>query len=241
MKKTLIALMALAGIAAAETETTPLTLSAVFSTSNKGNTQDVDDYSATFTPNTPLTLSFNTLTISGSTKNGGYTTDNPGAVNPTAIRPNANVCANNSDSYTLTFTLHNSGQDVIDISKITLDVFGYNSGGNAHTAGTPHANFELTYKLPEATSSVSLKETNINVYSSNTATFTMSNNQTITLGANESIQLSLEVTKYDGSGSFVGLKGATFTGTTTTTVPEPTTATLSLLALAGLAARRRRK
>lgn len=239
MKKTLIALMALAGIAAAETETTPLTLSAVFSTSNKGNTQGVGDYSVTFTPSTPLTLSFDTLTISGTTKNGEYTTDSAGSVSPTAIRPNANVCA--GDSYTLTFTLYNSGQDVVDISSITLDVFGYNKSGNAHTQGVPYANFELTYKLPDATSSVSLKNTHINIYSSATAKFSMGENQTITLGANESIQLSLEVTKSEGSGSFVGLKGATFTGTTTTTIPEPTTATLSLLALAGLAARRRRK
>ena len=40
---------------------------------------------------------------------------------------------------------------------------------------------------------------------------------------------------------FVGIKDFELSGSYTKTVPEPTTATLSLLALAGLAARRRRK
>jgi hypothetical protein len=43
------------------------------------------------------------------------------------------------------------------------------------------------------------------------------------------------------NGKYWSLPTGTFTGTATVPVPEPATATLSLLALAGLAARRRRK
>ena len=58
----------------------------------------------------------------------------------------------------------------------------------------------------------------------------------ITLTAGASRDLALVVSKVSGNGSFVGLTGASFA-----VIPEPATATLSLLALAGLAARRRRK
>ena len=59
----------------------------------------------------------------------------------------------------------------------------------------------------------------------------------IELAVNESIAISFDVVKGTSNpGCFLGLKSIS-----AAMVPEPATATLSLLALAGLAARRRRK
>ena len=233
MKKTLITLMALAGVAVAED------WAATFTTSDQSNAQTHTDYSAVFEPSSPLALAFDNLVITGDKKNGSYSTNAPGNATPTAIRPNANICAESSnDDYTLTFTLSNSGEETIVISGITLSAFGYNSKGNAHSeGGTPHANFDLQFTLPENTDAITLRSTNVLVYSSATVAFDMGSN-VITLKNNESVEFSLKVYKQDGKGSFVGLKGATFSGHV---VPEPATVTLSLLALAGLAARRRRR
>jgi len=230
MKKTLITLMALAGVAVAEDWT------ATFSSSDQTYHQDHNDYSAEFEVNAPLTLQFDNLTFgSTGTYNGSYTA---GAVNPSAIRPNANICKEGAaGTYTLTFTLTNESENTLTIDAITLNVFGYNSSGNAHSEGTPEAYFDLTYELPNSSESITMQQ-NANVFSTGTVTYAMQEGKSIDLVAGDSITMALNVTRKSGGGGFVGLSGATITGQL---VPEPTTATLSLLALAGLATRRRRK
>ena len=94
MKKTIITLIALVGVVSAED------WSATFTSTDKSTAQSWDDYSAAFDTEM-LTLSFTGLTVTGTNKNGSYTTEAPGNQFNTAIRPNANVCASNADSYTL--------------------------------------------------------------------------------------------------------------------------------------------
>jgi len=210
---------------------------ATFTTSDKSYSQTAANYTATFDTEAPLTLKFTDLEITAatgatSTSYGGTGTNE---LNPTSIRPNVNVCQKDvsTNTYTLSFYVENKSQMSLAIANITLDAFGYSSTGVAHTAGTPEANFSLAYTLNENPFTITANE--INVYSDATVNFDLGNNA-ITLGAGEKVTFSLTVSKNDGNGSFVGLKSATFK-----VVPEPTTATLSLLALAGLAARRRRK
>ncbi|MBQ7024632.1 MAG: PEP-CTERM sorting domain-containing protein [Akkermansia sp.] len=234
MKKTIITLMALAGVVMGDTEGD---WKATFATSDKSYSQTAAKYTATFDIEAPLTLKFTDLAITAGTDstNGTYSGTGDNELNPTSIRPNVNICKDStpSNTYTLSFCVENKSQMSLAIANITLDAFGYNSTGIAHTAGTPKANFSLAYTLNENPFTITANE--INVYSDATVNFDLENNA-ITLGAGEEVTFFLTVSRNDGNGSFVGLKSATFK-----VVPEPTTTTLSLLAMAGLAARRRRK
>ena len=225
--------MALAGVVMGNTEGD---WKATFTTSDKSYSQTAANYTATFDTEAPLTLKFTDLAITAG--NGATSTNYDGSndeLNPTSIRPNVNVCQKDvsTNTYTLSFYVENKSQMSLAIANITLDAFGYNSTGMAHAEGTPKANFALAYTLNE--SPLTITADAIDVKNSATVNFDLGNNA-ITLGAGEKVTFSLTVSKEDGNGSFVGLKSATFK-----VVPEPTTATLSLLALAGLAARRRRK
>lgn len=238
MKKTLIALMALAGVTFAEDWT------AKFSTSDKTITQSYDDYSAVFegSSDIQLSLAFDSLTITatGNQANGEYNGTALGGAYSNAIRPNANIGA--GASWTLTFTLTNASDEDISINAITLDTFLYNKSGNDQSGGAgPHT---INYSLTAGASSASVNAfeyTNANWDNSNpTLTF----DTPIVLSASDGkdggldeVSFTLMVSEAASAGTFVGLTGATFSGQV---VPEPTTATLSLLALAGLAARRRR-
>ncbi len=61
-----------------------------------------------------------------------------------------------------------------------------------------------------------------------------------TVGSNKTLSID-SVTSTIGYGGLTSANGWSINSVTVTVIPEPTTATLSLLALAGLAARRRRK
>lgn len=236
MKKTLIALMALAGAAAAtEADTTPITLSATFTSG----------IAADYPEGSPYVVEIKSLTV-GNKSGGSYMTD--------FLRPELNM--NTGNSWTLTFSLTNNSSSAITINSVKFDSFIFNGSGDQHVGDshTRQAQFTLLQTV-SPTSSVSLGSTDVtfcmpeSTTGAGDAIWNTDADATITLSspleiaARESVQFQLTVGKGNltNAGSYVGLKGATFTGTTTTTVPEPTTATLSLLALAGLAARRRRK
>ena len=226
--------MTLAGGAMGDTEGD---WTAIFTTSDQSTTQTAADYTATFDTEAPLTLKFTDLSITagnGATSTA-YTGTSANELNPTSIRPNVNICQDGvtTNTYTLSFYVENKSLESLAIANITLDAFGYNASGQAHSAGEPKANFSLVYTLNESPLTITTNE--INVFENATVNFDLGDNA-ITLGAGEKVTFSLTVSKNSGKGSFVGLKSATFK-----VVPEPTTATLSLLALAGLAARRRRK
>lgn len=233
MKKTLITLLAMAGVAMAGVDGD---WTATFTTSDQSKDQTWEDYSAAFETGAPLTLDFTGLIITGNTKNGVYTADAPGSMNPSAIRPNANVCASDAASYVLTCSLKNTSDERMDITAITFASFGYNSSGNAHgNNNNPTASYVLSYKAGADSEYVTLGSQSAEVFSTAEVAYDLAENF-LTLEANSSVEFSLSVSKVNGNGSFVGLTGATFS-----IIPEPATATLSLLALAGLAVRRRRK
>ena len=238
MKKSLITLMALAGISMGAVEGT---WEAAFTTKDQSVDQTFDDYSAQFTSGAPITLSFTGLTITSGTTNGEYTTASPGSLNTSAIRPNANVCAETSSPYTLNFTITNVSEELLDIRAITFNAFLYNKSGSSHgtTLGTATS---ASFTLMSGETSLGTVNAGFPASSSRPANdFSMNadislGDNYITLTAGASRDLALVVSKVSGKGSFVGLTGASFA-----VIPEPATATLSLLALCGLAARRRRK
>ena len=226
--------MALAGCAVAtETDTTPITLSAAFTSEEAAVCPEGVSYDITI----------NALN-KGNKTGGGYMTD--------YLRPNINM---NEGSWTLSFTLKNDSSSAITLSSVNFDSFICNGGGNQHTSDdhTRQALFTLSQTTSD-TSSITLgstvvtfstKDDNISATDiwDTDADAKITFSSALEIAAGESIQFNLTVGTAEGitnAGSFVGLKGVAFNGETAL-VPEPTTATLSLLALAGLAVRRRRK
>lgn len=238
MKRTIIALMALTGIATAtDVDTTPITLSADFTSSIAAVCPDNASYAVTINS---LKTGENAL---GNKTEGNYFTDD--------LRPNLNM--NTGNAWTLKFTLENNSNSAITLNSVVFDAFIFNGSGNQHGADqeTRQAQFTLT----DASSNV-LGTTDVTFCKPNSAPEGSESNaiwntdmdagitlsSAVELAAGESIQFNLTVGRGNltNPGAFVGLKGVTFNGSTPL-VPEPTTATLSLLALAGLATRRRRK
>ncbi len=209
MKKTIIALLALAGVAAAETTTTVDTIDAAWGTAPAlaGNCWS-GDYTLTFT----------------------------------------------LDSL---YTLEGSGS-VIGFYRgsATNDTYGYNAIalGGSDTALTLTVGRGRVYDTVDSATGIDA-DTYITFQDKATFTTTIQKGVTYTLSvAGATGAMTPTLTWNGGSEALASYNGnmngnAAFTnalnkGTitiTTPTVPEPTTATLSLLALAGLAARRRRK
>lgn len=222
MKKTLIALMALAGIATA------------------------NEYSGTFSwaanTNPVFTLSDEVveeaLTLTNITCNKTYKATN---VNKGTLTPNQNVGSAAGNSWTLTFNVNNTTSRDIVLTSLTLDAFLFNGGGDSQSADT-NLPRPVSYTLTSGTDTVAsttVAYANCQNEWEDDAVFSFG--EGVTLAANSTATYTLTVSNAQTAtayGTFVGLKGATFT---TAAIPEPTTATLSLLALAGLAARRRRK
>lgn len=221
MKKTLIALMALAGIATA------------------------NEYSGTFSwaanTNPVFTLSDEVveeaLTLTNITCNKTYKAT---GVAPGALTPDQNIGSAAGNSWTLTFNVNNTTSQDIVLTGITLDAFLFNGGGNAQNADEYARPVAFTLANgTDTVASTTVAYANSKNDWENDAVFSFG--EGVTLAANSTATYTLTVSNAQTAnnyGTFVGLKGATFT---TAAIPEPTTATLSLLALAGLAARRRRK
>ncbi len=225
MKKTIITLLALAGVASA-------------------------NYSGTFAWEANTTPEFTfinapgiTLTVTGmkiDDTSVDFDTASPKANNlvSKALTPNTNV--GNGGTWSIDFTISNASAQALTMKAITFDAFAYNNGGDAQNADTytRAISFALTGAVD---ASVVHSFTNVDTDGDGYANdYYWNSNPTITfsapleIAAGDAADFTLTVSKSDSKGCFIGLAGATL-------VPEPTTATLSLLALAGLAARRRRK
>lgn len=225
MKKTLITLLALAGVAAAD-EVKPITLTATFN-DEKTATFNLDDFKVE-----ALTL---VNTVDNTVLDSLAASEND--IMPDRLRPNINV--DNGNSWTLDFTVSNSGANDLTVNSITLSAFAFNGQGDVQQN---NRNFLFTVSAGDTAIA-----TDTNLYiagsSANGQSLTITLTDSLTIAAKDSMTFSIMVEQgaagNNGRGSFLGLNTVTFNGTMP--VPEPTTATLSLLAIAGLAARRRRK
>ncbi len=216
-----------------------------FTTSDQTKDQTYTDYTAIFpAEGCPLTITFTGMTpnTTGTNQaNGEYPKAGTDQAYDTAIRPNVNV--GNGGSYILNFTLTNGSDETVNINAITLNTFAYNSGGGKQSDTTNSR--AITFTLSSGTTQIATadvtftqaKTENAEAWENwdNDTSFQLGSEH-LTLGAKQHVTLSIQVEKAQSAGTFVGISGATFS-----VIPEPTTATLSLLALCGLAARRRRK
>ena len=210
MKKTIIALMALAGIAAAETVTTTgLTATFVNDPVNIGNCW-AGDYTFTFTLTDDYTMAdFGTVLAfyRGSAVNDTY-------------GYNAIVLGGSDDALTLTVGRGRAYNTVDNATGISAETtFTFAGGADDKVTFTTAIEKGVTYTLTVTGGDQAM-----------TPTLTW-------VGGEEALN------SYKGNmNGNANLTSVVNPGTKVTEiVPEPTTATLSLLALAGLAARRRRK
>ena len=231
MKKTIIALMGLASIAGAEQYTGYFTWSAT------------NGYSFAFDSN-GLTMTGITSTVEQKDINSITLGVDPNTFvvdDTSAYTPNVNI-GTNAGTWELSFTLSNTSESSISIETMNLDVFLFNNGGNKQVDDSKDRAVTFTLSVIESEDSTQIGTVTMPGYKAgqyyNVALDIAEN---YTLDSRESVVLALKAA--DGNneitnGTFVGLSAVGFT---TAPIPEPTTATLSLLALAGLAARRRRK
>lgn len=230
MKKTIITLLALAGVSAAADTTGAITLwDTGFSVTTTGDnagqwTLSDEDEALLTSSDWVLKKADGTDLLSTTTK-------------ASELRPNTNV--GTAQGWSLDFTLKNASSQVIKLTSLTFDTIIF-AGGGAYQSNNTNRDFVFTLTCGDVT----LNTGNLTIKGNGTAsptngvvTFTL--DTAVELAANESIALGFDVAKgTSNDGCFLGLKSISATGVT---IPEPTTATLSLLALAGLAARRRRK
>ena len=221
MKKTIIALMALAGVAAADTATTPEELtwtsltvttpangalgsgnSVIDWTEATGNLMNSWELRFTLDPSR-LSNQYLFGTVKGSSGADGYTLQ---ITSDGAIRLNQNKSV---EVLTVgSYTAEDSAVEIgLQFVKVVDAEGAFKSGTFTLTVGDAIG----TYTVDAIDNTIFTKGSNNNVW---------------TNGGNEKI-------------SAISLKYAD--AVVLPAVPEPTTATLSLLALAGLAARRRRK
>ena len=242
MKKTLIALTALAGMAVA-TEETPITLGVTF-----GNCAQSTATAVTLNLGEVATGSVVSLVSTNNpTTNIEILTNGAAGGDKTIFTPNTNV--GNGAPWTATFKFDNVNSVLTSLDSISLDVVILQSTGNYHpTTTTWTGDIVFTSTITTGTDS--------NAVTLGTYTYTLTpkkgkgsdvfevalvptaGGSAVDLTDVSSFNMTLALTETLSGGAFVGLKGMELKGQL---VPEPTTATLSLLALAGLAARRRRK
>ena len=218
MKKTLITLIALAGVASADT--------VLF---------DFDEADLTATGLTTVTLSdldsgINAIISTNGTLVGGDWSDAP--ANNTVATPAVGSAeydfiksSGKGTPLTLTFSGLTAGS-VYDITIATGVPF---EGAGAWNTLTPSTGFTYTSATKTTSTGPTIIESldqQVTVKEVSTFTFTG-------VTANESGEIAFEI-------KTTGAHTPSFNSAAITLVPEPATATLSLLALAGLAARRRR-
>ena len=258
MKKTIIALMALVGVAAADTVITGADLTWDISAPNKDCT----------------TVDSGNLTYSLNTNVNGWWVNGPTGTLTQSITLGLNQvlefsysCDFSASNSVLTLALANNSGAVVMGKTYNNEVrLGTTTEtGDAVARGYAFANTNNSGAVANITSYTALKDgvgENANnvtfdvnsgsTVNTNDVTFTVAYNTTLSqfvgtlaydgytaeINLGEAFSVDAITATFDGTGGFVGhvndiqLK--------VTTVPEPTTATLSLLALAGLASHRRR-
>lgn len=213
--------MALAGVAAAETLTFEVVRdqNAVTFEFDEATAQEV------------LTLTYTDWTYSGGGNNNVGSWQSPSnAAYQNSFSPDAQLRSGSSDSWTMNFTVTNNTEEEITLTQFTFDAYGINGGGSDKNAKIP-----VTLTLGQVSTSIELAYGG----STSTGTLDLTGDNAITIGANETVTLALTMSNAKTYNTYSGITAGSVTYGNL--VPEPATATLSLLALAGLAVRRRRK
>ena len=232
MKKTLITLLAICGVAAAETITLTMPGTAV----DNGGHGSISAETA--------------ITTFANNADGGYMFNAGGVVNPDASF-NEGVLTTTDGVTSLTLAPRTgaggSGEAIVlsgsNLVGYNVDSFTF---GIASSSCTTTADIALTLAVIQ-------KDNNAwSVVKETTGSLTLNSSAELTLTLSPSIKWTdsykvvavIDNTAKNltgGNAPTYTMTGITMSAVATPAVPEPTTATLSLLALAGLAARRRRK
>ena len=232
MKKTIIALLALAGIAGAEVLTF---------------TPQVDDDATwtkgiSFSPqngSSDLSLTFVSITEWHKDGYNGTITENA-YTGANGISPVVQFLqrTNGNNSWTLTFKIANNTDNAITLGGFSTVANAVTSGGGTHAAGI--GNLWTLVKLQQSETDYStLGESYASLAAdSASGTSSVTFSQDVVIDAKASQTFTMTFDRRSGEGGSTGFANITSIGVNV--IPEPTTATLSLLALCGLAARRRR-
>ncbi|MBE6418343.1 MAG: PEP-CTERM sorting domain-containing protein [Akkermansiaceae bacterium] len=246
MKKSLIIILGLACTIHAEESSFTMSVSsdATWTSGVSFNQSASDILSLSYTSTTGSNIStkyYNAITggtETGEYTNGTYEQDKFTKVNTDFYSPKIQFLNNYEGRYwTLNFSITNGTSSDITLNSLSLTLKGVNADGNTWT-NSQYGIGDISLSILDdqetvlGTSTVTIGKDGSSV----TGNIEFSNG--ITLGQ-KPLKLSLQVKDAaNGMTGFVALTGGTFTYKT---IPEPATATLSLLALCGLAARRRRK
>lgn len=232
MKKTLIALLALSGVASGAT-----TFTGDFACDNSEYTVTFDSTDLSVTHVSCDKAKKNINTIDSTTGQTNTEPDGETLTNATTFTPDVNIGNDPANSWTLNLTLSNNTNEVMDLSAISFDVFLFNGNGNAQSADTYARPISLT--LMDGSTQIG-KIDSLAMAGNNwmdVADFALTD---CSIAAGETKEISLTVKSAQTAtsyGTYVGLNGLQVV---TASVPEPATASLSLLGLAALMIRRRR-
>ena len=220
MKKTLIALMALAGVAAAETA--DLTFADFNTTLQEIAELNPTEYTLTLTVTGSDYNNYGSGFLVKFAENWGVFTQAGAYIAMDNTNANDRAWVNPTGTSGTTFTW--TSTDTTAASLLDSWVSKTSTGGNAQ----PGVNgMTITLAVTEAGSVVTLG---------------MTNGTTSVIETGYVVNLAdVKLVDGTGGGANEGLTSISGASITYASIPEPTTATLSLLALAGLAARRRRR
>lgn len=243
MKKTLVVIMALAGVAVADS-----------SVDFRINRAEDDSFS--FTEDADVfALAFDSFAYEtgGDSAEGyldvesedGYAQDKF----DNTFSPNVQLRFGEDDYWTIKFSVTNTGKDTILLTKLSLEMFGLNNDGKVKNLEMPIST-ELcvgdNVQTKETTMGY-LRQTGGSIYfpvinyhyEPVITTYDLPN---IMLGAGESTKISLTMSNIDDEyNTYAGINNGSIGYKMAASVPEPATTTLSLLALSALAVRRRRR
>lgn len=230
--------MALAGVASAtESDVTPITLGVTF-----GNCAQTTASAVTLSVEGVMTGSVASLVQTDTTTNVSLQTTGEAGSDSAIFTPATNV--GTGSPWTATFNFENVDKALTSLDSIDLGVVLFNSNGVYQTSQAVWTgNITFAATITDSTTALQLGTFTYTLEpekgrSSTPFAITLTG-KSIDLTNVSSFNMELKLTETLSSGTFAGLKTMGFNGTPV--VPEPTTATLSLLALTGLAARRRRK
>ena len=245
MKKTLITLLALAGVAVAADVQSGFTTT--FSNCAQSDATAVTLTNTWILPDAStntITGSITSLTKTGTSESVSLKTSGDIAQNATYFTPDSNV--GSGSPWTTTITYSNVDWTALNgIHGITLDLVMYNSSGGKQGSGTNGSTWsgDVSFTVTLANNGTEIGKFTGNVFEQMpdskgwdeaVKTITLSGDNVDVSALTGDLSVTIALTETLNNGCYFGVESITY-------IPEPATATLSLLALCGLATRRRRK